>query len=92
MVTRISWKSYKPLVEVSSYTEKIVLSVKLNKINGVGKTQERILVLTNKNLYNIKPSSFMGLFSRIRRKIPYSNIQSMTVSRFGSEFVVHVGI
>lgn len=34
----------------------------------------------------------MGLFSRIRRKIPYSNVQAMTVSRFGSEFVVHVGI
>ncbi len=34
----------------------------------------------------------MNLFSRIRRKIPYSNVQGMTVSRFGSEFVVHVGI
>jgi hypothetical protein len=32
----------------------------------------------------------MGLFSRIKRRIPYSNVIAMTVSRFGSEFVVHV--
>lgn len=48
-------------------------------------------MLTNKNLYNILPTeSFLGLFSRIRRKISYSNVIAMTVSRFGSEFVVHV--
>lgn len=32
----------------------------------------------------------MGLFNRIKRKIPYSNVRAMTVSRFGHEFVVHV--
>ena len=40
--------------------------------------------LTEKNLYNIKPSSFLGIFSKIKRKIPFSNVTSMTVSRFGS--------
>lgn len=64
--------------------EKIILSVKLNKINNVNKSQERILMLTDRNVYNLKPTSFMNLFSRIRRKIPYSNVQAMTVSRFGS--------
>ena len=34
----------------------------------------------------------MNLFNRVKRKIPYSHIQSMTVSRFGGEFVVHVGV
>ena len=32
----------------------------------------------------------MSLFSRIKRVISYKNIVGMTVSRFGSEFVVHV--
>ena len=68
-----------------------MLSAKLVKINHVNKKQERIILLTNKNLYNILPSeTFMGLFSRIKRRIPYSNVIAMTVSRFGSEFVVHV--
>lgn len=49
-------------------------------------------MLTNKNLYNILPDgTFMSLFTRIKRKIPYSNVRAMTVSRFGHEFVVHVG-
>lgn len=50
------------------------------------------MLLTNKNLYNILPDgTFMSLFTRIKRKIPYSNVRAMTVSRFGHEFVVHVG-
>lgn len=65
--------------------------MKLVKINHVNKKQERILLLTDRNLYNILPNdTFLGLFSRIRRKISYSNVVAMTVSRFGSEFVVHV--
>jgi hypothetical protein len=68
-----------------SNPETIILSAKLVKINHVNKKQERIILLTNKNLYNILPSdTFLGLFSRIKRRIPYSNIIAMTVSRFGS--------
>lgn len=48
-------------------------------------------MLTRKNLYNILPDdNFMSFFTRIKRKIPYSNVRSMTVSRFGHEFAVHV--
>lgn len=48
-------------------------------------------MLTKKNLYNILPDdNFLSLFTRIKRKIPYSNVKSMTVSRFGHEFAVHV--
>ena len=68
-----------------------MLSAKLVKINHVNKKQERILLLTDRNLYNLLPNdTFLGFFSRIKRKIPYENVVSMTVSRFGSEFVVHV--
>ena len=57
----------------------------------MNKKQERILLLTDRNLYNILPSdTFLSLFSRIKRVIPYTNVVGMTVSRFGSEFVVHV--
>jgi len=72
-------------------TENIILSAKLVKINHVNKKQERILLLTDKNLYNLLPNeSFLGLFSRIKRKISYKDVIGMTVSRFGSEFAVHV--
>lgn len=48
-------------------------------------------MLTDKNLYNLLPEGkFLGLFNRIKRRLPYSNIRAMTVSRFGHEFVVHV--
>lgn len=73
------------------HIEKIILSAKLVKINHVNKKQERIILLTDKNLYNILPNdTFLGIFTRIKRKISYDNVRSMTVSRFGSEFVVHV--
>ncbi len=65
------------------YQEEIVLSVKLIKINHVNKKQQRILLLTNINMYNISPNdSFLS--NRIKRKISYANITGMTVSRFGS--------
>ena len=71
--------------------ETIILSSKLTKINHVNKKQERIILLTDKNLYNLLPNSnFLAFFARIKRKIPYSTITAMTVSRFGHEFVVHV--
>ena len=74
-----------------AYEEKVVLSAKLTKINNVNKKQERVLLLTDRNLYNILPGdTFLSLFTRIKRKIPYSNVRAMTVSRFSQEFVVHV--
>jgi hypothetical protein len=49
------------------------------------KIQLELLSNQKKNLYNILPTdTFLGLFSRIKRRIPYSNLIAMTVSRFGS--------
>lgn len=67
------------------------------KVNHVDKKQERIILVTNKNVYNILPqdgfqnflSSFMSN-TRIKRKIPYANISGVTLSRHGPEFVLHV--
>jgi serum/glucocorticoid-regulated kinase 2 len=49
-----------------------MLSTKLFKFNEVNKKQERILLITNKFVYNIKPRNFivkvLGSFT-IKRKI-----------------------
>jgi serum/glucocorticoid-regulated kinase 2 len=68
-----------------------VLSAKVTKINQVNKFQDRIILLTDRNLCNLLPSSnFFAFFSRIKRKISWAHVTGMTVSRFGQEFVVHV--
>ena len=48
-------KDFEPAGNLSGYVETIFLSARLIKINNVNKKQERILVLTDKNLYNILP-------------------------------------
>ena len=67
------------------------------KVNHNEKKQERIILVTNKNIYNLLPKDgfhdFLSSFvkeARIRRKIPYENISGVTMSRHGPEFVLHV--
>lgn len=65
------------------------MSGKVIKINHVKKRQERILLLTDRNVYNINPpATFFG--NKIKRKMPYSGILGLSVSRFGSELVIHI--
>lgn len=73
-------------------SESIIISALCIKYNHVDKRQERILLVTNKNLYNVLPQSLLtNIFGgRIKRKIPYNVISAVTVSRFGPEFVIHV--
>jgi serum/glucocorticoid-regulated kinase 2 len=48
-------------------------------------------VVTNKAVYNFAPKGFIYLFkSRLRRRITYDSITGLTVSRYGSEFVIHI--
>ncbi len=74
-----------------------MLSSSTYKFNHVDKKQQRILVITNKNILNITPQKFINnIFAkmissvRIKRKIPLYKIFAVTVSRFGYEFVIHV--
>ena len=67
------------------------------KVNHVQKKQERIILVTDKHIYNILPKDgfhdFLSSFvsgTRIKRKIPYSAISGVRLSRFGPEFVLHV--
>jgi len=82
--------------------EKIFYAGVVPKINQGGKVQERILVITNKTVYNIDPNE--GFFSglalcstptfTVKRKIDINRINAITVSvnptSEQQQFVIHV--
>eukprot|EP01084_Bolivina_argentea_P267932 454970_1 len=67
-------------------SESIVLSLQLIKINKRGKEQNRLLLLTNQALYNIKP----GQLKKCQRRIELSKILCITMSITSHEFAIHV--
>ena len=77
--------------------EIIYLSIPIFKYNYKNKKQERIIVITNLNLFNLKvPDVFNNFIAKLfssaimRRKIPLQKISAITLSRYGFEFVIHV--
>ena len=66
-------------------SESVVFSCVVVKYNRFGMKQERMLLLTNQNLYNIKKD-------QVQRKINVDSIKSITKSTKpkSEEFVVHV--
>jgi len=66
--------------------EKVVMSVMLVKINKLGKEQNRILLLTDKALYNLKPKEIR----KCQRRIDLKNVVSVTISRTSQEFAIHI--
>lgn len=75
----------------------MTFSTLVTKINDQNKKQERVILITNKNLYNIKLVSplnniLVKIFNSaiIRRKININKIIGVTISRVGFEFVIHV--
>ena len=55
------------------------------------------MLVTNQHIFNIKPcGSFNSMIAKlfnsvkIKRKISLKLIQAITVSRFGSEFIIHI--
>eukprot|EP01084_Bolivina_argentea_P133039 234769_1 len=67
-------------------TEKVVLSVKLIKINKRGKEQDRLLLLTDKALYNLKPKDI----KKCQRRIGFEKLVSVTISTTSQEFAIHI--
>lgn len=65
--------------------EDVIFSSKVKKINKFGFNQERILLLTNRNLYNVKKDA-------VQRTIPVESIKSVAKSMKGNsqEFLVNV--
>lgn len=66
--------------------EAVVYSELLTKINRKGKKQSRVLLLTNKAVYNLKP----GKYTKSLRRINLSNVGMITLSNCSSEFAIHV--
>jgi len=66
--------------------ERVVMSLELVKINKRGKEQNRVLLLTDKALYNLKPKEL----SKCQRRIDIEKIGSITVSETSREFAIHI--
>merc|ERR1712113_828158 len=66
--------------------ERVVLSVKLVKMGKRGKEQNRILLLTDKALYNLKPKEIR----KCQRRIDLEKIVSVTISTTSQEFAIHI--
>ncbi|CAD8077734.1 unnamed protein product [Paramecium primaurelia] len=64
-------------------SELILISRNVGKINKRNTEQQRTIVITNENLYNIDKKS-------IKRKIQIQKIFGVTVSRSSFEFILHV--
>jgi len=69
-----------------SEEEIVRYSGQLIKINRKGKKQSRILLITNKAVYNCKPKNV----TKYQRRIAIVDIGSITVSTLSDEFVLHV--
>lgn len=79
--------------------ERVILSSLITKVNQNQKKQERIIVITNKAVYNIVPKSenafwqFVGKIipiQKIKRRIKLTSLFGVTYSKIGTEFVIHV--
>mmetsp|Transcript_10194 Transcript_10194/g.11104 ORF Transcript_10194/g.11104 Transcript_10194/m.11104 type:complete len:210 (+) Transcript_10194:60-689(+) len=67
--------------------EKILFSENVVKYNPRNKGQNRLILVTNQALYNIKPgfSFFLRTRYRIKRRIPLKTISRVTKSLFSTE-------
>lgn len=72
--------------EGESEPAKVVLSATVTKINRKRKAQDRVVLLTEKALYNFAPRSYKSF----KRRIDLTSINSVTLSDVGDEFVLHV--
>jgi len=67
-------------------SEKVQLSLSLIKINRKGKEQQRVMLITDKAIYNLMPKDY----SKCRRRIRLENVASVTFSTSSNEFAIHV--
>lgn len=66
--------------------EEVLFSDLFTKINRKDKAQDRAFLVTNRAIYNLKPSNF----GSCKRRIPLAAILDITVSEVSDEFVLHV--
>ena len=70
----------------SPLPETVVFSDFVVKINRKEKEQTRVILLTNKAVYNLLPSAY----GKCKRRIAIESIASITASSISDEFVLHV--
>ena len=63
--------------------EEIQFSDNVNKVNKNGWKQKRILLITDKAVYNLKKKN------ELKRRINYKTIMGITLSKQSDEFVIH---
>ena len=78
----LSWAEDKEIKNIIK-DEKIFYSDFISKISLFGLTNERIILLTDKGLYNMKNKS-------LNRKVPYSELIGITMSKTSNEFIFHL--
>jgi len=67
------------------------MSSPIFKFNDYKKKQERNILITNMGVYNLKGTNSTSLTnSAIKRKIDVDKIKAVTVSKIGTEFIIHV--
>lgn len=87
-LTRSHFLSYLASVtgQNSPLPEQVVFSDFVIKINRKDKEQTRVILLTNKAVYNLLPSAY----GKCKRRIALETIASITASSISDEFVLHV--
>ena len=66
--------------------EQPLFSDQLTKLNRRGKAQQRVLLLTDRALYNFE----VGQYKKCKRRIVLKQVEGVTVSDDGDDFVIHV--
>jgi serum/glucocorticoid-regulated kinase 2 len=66
--------------------EKVCFSDFVIKINRRGKEQTRVMLVTDKAVYNLMPNNY----GNMKRRIGIDKVASITCSQISDEFVVHV--
>ncbi|KRX05676.1 Protein kinase-like domain [Pseudocohnilembus persalinus] len=75
-------KIRKYMIDPTKKQEMIYLSINLVKINKRTTEQQRMLIITNLGIYNVKKRD-------VRRTVKIENIAGVTISNSSTEFVIH---
>jgi len=70
--------------------EKIVFSDYVIKINRKDKEQTRVMLITNKAIYNLLPGRDNQNIGKCKRRIEIKDLAAITLSQKSDEFVIHV--
>mmetsp|Transcript_25028 Transcript_25028/g.82012 ORF Transcript_25028/g.82012 Transcript_25028/m.82012 type:complete len:540 (-) Transcript_25028:125-1744(-) len=73
----------KLLASFSASNEAVVFSDTVSKINRKGSVQKRVLMITNRGLYNIEKN-------KCKRRIDVTEVKKIIMSESSEEFVIHV--